>query len=135
MASMWSPYASAISSEERIPFEGPVLGVELEAPPEARQGRRLVVRGDQVVPQRGAVVRHLSRLLDQLLIGQAHVEPRGPPARPGRLDGLVLHARRNPPYPGHTHGSCSNCPEYAADWRADLLDRIGGCTWTGAQAA
>ena len=35
-----------------------------------------------------------------------------------------LDARRSDPLPGHTHGSCSNCPEYASLWRQDLLDRI-----------
>ena len=33
-------------------------------------------------------------------------------------------ARRSEPMPGHPHRSCANCREYAATWRADLLDRI-----------
>jgi hypothetical protein len=35
-----------------------------------------------------------------------------------------LDARRSAPLPGHTHSSCANCLEYAAEWRADLLDRM-----------
>ena len=33
-------------------------------------------------------------------------------------------ARRSAPLSGHSHKTCSNCLEYAASWRADLLDRI-----------
>jgi hypothetical protein len=33
-------------------------------------------------------------------------------------------ARRQPPLPGCTHGSCANCPRYALAWRARLLKRI-----------
>jgi hypothetical protein len=40
-------------------------------------------------------------------------------------------ARRSEPLPGHSHKTCSNCLEYAASWRAELLDRIE----TGCQAA
>jgi hypothetical protein len=33
------------------------------------------------------------------------------------------HARREPPMPGHgaRHKNCANCPDFALDWRADLL--------------
>jgi hypothetical protein len=33
-------------------------------------------------------------------------------------------ARKSAPLPGHGHKSCSNCPEFAADWRRDLIDRL-----------
>ncbi|MDB4898121.1 MAG: hypothetical protein JWN15_4383, partial [Firmicutes bacterium] len=35
-----------------------------------------------------------------------------------------LDARRSAPLPGHTHKSCSNCLEFAAEWRSDLLDQM-----------
>ena len=35
-----------------------------------------------------------------------------------------LDARRSDPLPGHAHKSCSNCLEYASQWRADLLDQV-----------
>lgn len=43
------------------------------------------------------------------------------------------HARREPPMPGHgaRHKNCANCPDFALDWRADLLaslPRVSG--WT-----
>jgi hypothetical protein len=31
-------------------------------------------------------------------------------------------ARYQPPIPGHTHKSCSNCLEYALEWRASVAD-------------
>ena len=31
------------------------------------------------------------------------------------------NARRNPPLPGHTHGSCANCIEWAMRWRDRVL--------------
>jgi hypothetical protein len=33
-------------------------------------------------------------------------------------------ARHGGPLPGHTHKSCANCLEYAADWRRDLHDQM-----------
>jgi hypothetical protein len=33
-------------------------------------------------------------------------------------------ALHNPPLPGHEHSHCTNCLEYAAMWRDDLLDRL-----------
>lgn len=43
------------------------------------------------------------------------------------------HARREPPMAGHgaRHKNCANCPDFALDWRADLLaslPRVSG--WT-----
>jgi hypothetical protein len=35
-----------------------------------------------------------------------------------------IDARWTDPLPGHTHKNCANCPEYAAMWRARMLDRI-----------
>jgi hypothetical protein len=35
-----------------------------------------------------------------------------------------LDARRSGPLPGCQHARCSNCLEYAREWRADLLDRV-----------
>lgn len=35
-----------------------------------------------------------------------------------------FNARKNPKIAGHTHASCANCPEYAMQWRADLLASI-----------
>lgn len=38
-----------------------------------------------------------------------------------------FRARRSPPMPGHTHKSCANCWEFAAEWYRDLhrkLDRF-----------
>lgn len=32
-------------------------------------------------------------------------------------------ARREAPYPGHSHKNCANCLEYALDWRTELLDK------------
>lgn len=32
------------------------------------------------------------------------------------------NARRNPALPGHTHKSCSNCLEYALEWRSSVAD-------------
>lgn len=34
------------------------------------------------------------------------------------------NARHNPPLPGHTHKSCSNCLEWALDWREGALRAI-----------
>ena len=31
------------------------------------------------------------------------------------------NARKHPPIPGHPHKSCSNCPEWALEWRDELL--------------
>jgi hypothetical protein len=36
-----------------------------------------------------------------------------------------LDARRSDPLPGHIHKSCSNCLEYADEWRTQLLDQMG----------
>jgi hypothetical protein len=33
-----------------------------------------------------------------------------------------LDAGRSEPLPGHTHQSCANCLDFAAEWRARLLD-------------
>ena len=33
-------------------------------------------------------------------------------------------ARKSEPMEGHTHSACNNCPEYALDWRARLLDAL-----------
>lgn len=33
-------------------------------------------------------------------------------------------ARKNPPLPGHTHQSCSNCAPFALDWRNGVLDKF-----------
>jgi hypothetical protein len=38
-----------------------------------------------------------------------------------------LDARRSAPMPGHTHQSCANCQEYAAQWRSELLDKLEHC--------
>jgi hypothetical protein len=35
------------------------------------------------------------------------------------------HARREPALPGCTHNNCANCPLFAAQWSAELLDSIG----------
>jgi hypothetical protein len=35
------------------------------------------------------------------------------------------NARKNPPLPGHSHKSCSNCLEWALDWRREMLASIG----------
>jgi len=37
-----------------------------------------------------------------------------------------MQARRRPPLPGHTHSSCSNCLEYALQWRQRVLDAAPG---------
>lgn len=34
------------------------------------------------------------------------------------------NARRNFPIPGHTHASCSNCVEWALEWRNELLTSL-----------
>ena len=36
-------------------------------------------------------------------------------------------ARRSAPLPGHRHGHCGNCAEFARIWRDDLLDRLDTC--------
>jgi hypothetical protein len=33
-------------------------------------------------------------------------------------------AMKNPPLPGHTHASCSNCLEYALEWRGRVLESL-----------
>ncbi len=33
-------------------------------------------------------------------------------------------ARHKPPLPGHTHGNCANCLEYALEWRDCLLESL-----------
>lgn len=33
-------------------------------------------------------------------------------------------ARRRPPLPGHTHGNCANCMDYALAWRAGVLSKL-----------
>lgn len=35
-------------------------------------------------------------------------------------------ARKNPPLPGCSHKSCSNCSRYALQWRSDLLASLNG---------
>ena len=35
-----------------------------------------------------------------------------------------FNARKNPPLPGCTHATCSNCPKWALRWRTKLLHRI-----------
>jgi hypothetical protein len=35
-----------------------------------------------------------------------------------------LNAANHPPLPGHTHKSCSNCPEWALEWLRETLEAI-----------
>lgn len=37
-----------------------------------------------------------------------------------------LNARRNPPLPHCPHGSCSNCADYALQWRTSLFESTAG---------
>ncbi len=36
-----------------------------------------------------------------------------------------FQARRSAPLPGHTHGSCANCLEYALWWRRRVVEMLG----------